>query len=135
MADNKDILAEMLGQTERDYVGWNPDEKPQVAGIVADIATDCDCGGFGTHNIIFIDEGDGENGTAVHCFHTTLRSQVDSKIRTGKLAAGDLIAIAYRGTQASKTKGHADINVYRVVIRPRTPAVQFGADGVEYDDR
>lgn len=134
MADNQDVLREMMAQTERDYIGWNPEEKAQVAGIVADIATDCDCGGFGTHNIIFIDEGNGD-GTAVHCFHTTLRSQVDNKIKMGRLAAGDLIAIAYRGTQQSKTKGHADINLYRVVIRPRKPAVQFGADGVEYDDR
>lgn len=132
MADNKDALSEMLAQTQRDYVGWDPDEKPQVAGEVSDIVNDCDCGGFGPHNIVFIDEPDGD-GTAVHCFHTTLRSQVDGKIKSGRLSVGDLIAINYRGTQPSKTKGHADINLYRVVIRQHKPAVRFGPDGVEYD--
>lgn len=126
-------LDDMLAQTERDYVGWNPEDMPTVAGIVADIATDCDCGGYGVHNIIFIDLPDG-NGVAVHAFHTTLRSQTAGKIKSGQLSQGDLIAIAYRGTAPSKVKGHADINNYRVVIRRKMPSTRFTADGVEYEN-
>jgi hypothetical protein len=109
-------LAEMLDQSERDYVGWNPAERPQVAGTVADIQANCDCGGYGPHNIVFVDQPNGE-GVAIHVFHTILRSQLEDKIRTGKLQQGDLIVVAFAGTTPSKTKGHADQNNYRVVIR------------------
>lgn len=111
-------LREMLNQSETDYVGWNPDERPQVAGTVADIQTNCDCGGYGPHNIIFIDSPVGES-VAVHCFHTTLRSQVDDRIRMNKIMAGDLIAISYLGTKESRVKGHAASNQYRVVVRQK----------------
>jgi hypothetical protein len=111
-------LAEMLDQSERDYVGWNPEVQATVAGTVADITPNCDCGGYGGHYLLFIDEPGG-NGTAVHCFHTTLRNQIEPRIETGKLRAGDLIVVSYTGKQASKTKGHADMATYRVVIRQK----------------
>lgn len=111
-------MRDMLDQSETDYVGWNPEERPQVVGTVADIQTNCDCGGYGPHNIIFIDSPVGES-VAVHCFHTTLRSQTDDRIRTGRINAGDLIAIAYLGTKESKIKGHAASNQYRVVVHQK----------------
>lgn len=113
-------LREMLEQSEKDFIGWNPEERPQVIGTVADIQTNCDCGGYGPHNIIFIDSPVGE-AVAVHCFHTILRSQVDDRIRSGKISSGDLIAISYLGTKPSKVKGHADQNDYRVVVRQKGP--------------
>jgi hypothetical protein len=113
-----DELKAMLDQSEREYVGWNPEERPQVAGTVAEITPGCDCGGYGAHYIVFIDSPEGE-GVAVHCFHTTLRSQIDERIRLGGLVAGDLIVIAYAGKTPSKVKGHGDINNYRVVVRQK----------------
>jgi hypothetical protein len=118
-------LREMLDQSEKEFVGWNPEERPQVAGTVSDIQPNCDCGGYGVHNIIFIDSPIGES-VAVHVFHTTLRSQLEERIRLGKLIAGDLIVISYLGKTASKQKGHADINNYRVVVHQKgtiTPKV------------
>lgn len=109
---------EMLDQSEKEYVGWNPEERPQVVGTIADIQSNCDCGGYGGHNILFIDSPVGES-VAVHCFHTILRSQTEDRIRTGRIASGDLIAISYLGTRPSKVKGHADQNDYRVVIRQK----------------
>lgn len=111
-------LREMLDQSETDYVGWNPEERPQVAGTVADVQIGCDCGGYGAHNIIFIDSPVGDS-VAVHCFHTTLRSQTDERIRLGKISAGDLIVISYLGTKDSKVKGHAPSNQYRVVVHQK----------------
>lgn len=119
---NRDTLSDelkaMLDQSEQEYVGWNPEERPQIAGSVADITPNCDCGGFGPHYIIFIDSPEGAN-VAVHCFHTTLRSQLDERIRLGGLVAGDLIVISYAGKTPSKVKGHGDINNYRVVVRQK----------------
>lgn len=123
-------MREMLDQSEREYVGWNPEETPQVVGTIADISPDCDCGGFGPHNIIFVDTPKGD-GIAIHCFHTTLRSQVDARIKQGRLSAGDLIAISHLGTKVSAVKGHADMNMYRVVIRPKMPAVRYNTYGEE----
>ena len=111
-------LREMLDQTEKEYIGWNPEERPQIAGTVADIQHGCDCGGYGAHNIVFIDSPIGES-VAVHCFHTTLRSQMEDRIRLGKLVAGDLIAISYLGKSPSKVKGHADTTNYRVVVHQK----------------
>lgn len=111
-------LRDMLDQSEAEYVGWNPDERPQLAGTVADIQSNCDCGGYGPHYILFIDSAAGDNA-AVHVFHTTLRSQLEDRIRIGKVAAGDLIVISYLGKQPSKVKGHADVNNYRVVIHQK----------------
>jgi len=111
-------LREMLDQSEKEFVGWNPEERPQVAGTVADIQPNCDCGGYGTHWILFIDSPVGDS-VAVHVFHTTLRSQLEDRIRTAKLVAGDLIVISYLGKSASKVKGHADINNYRVVVHQK----------------
>lgn len=124
--DRKDIdrsalppeLAEMLDQSERDYIGWNPEEQPQIAGTVVDITPNCDCGGYGPHNLLFIDQPAG-TGVAVHCFHTALRSQIDGRILTGTLKTGDLIVIAYAGRTPSKTKGHGDLHNYRVVVRQK----------------
>lgn len=123
-----DEMRQMLEQSEREYVGWNPETMPQVVGTVADITPNCDCGGYGGHNIIFIDTPKGE-GVAVHAFHTTLRSQVDQRIKERRLVPGDLIAISHLGTKASAVKGHNDMNMYRVVIRQRPPAVQFDSFG------
>lgn len=123
-----DEMRDMLAQSERDYVGWNPEENPQVVGTVADISPDCDCGGFGSHNILFVDTPNGE-GVAIHCFHTTLRSQVDARIKQGRLSAGDLIAISHLGTKLSGVKGHADMNMYRVVIRQKMPSVRYTSTG------
>lgn len=123
-----DEMREMLAQSEREYVGWNPEELPQIVGTVADITPDCDCGGYGTHPIIFIDTPDG-NGVAVHGFHTTLRSQIEPKIKSGRLGVGDLIAISHLGTKQSAVKGHADMNMYRVVVRPQMPAVRYNQMG------
>lgn len=111
-------LREMLDQSEKEFVGWNPEERPQVAGTVVDIQPNCDCGGYGSHNIVFIDQPNNES-VAVHVFHTTLRSQLEERIRTGKLSAGDMIVISYLGKSPSKQKGHADINNYRVVVRQK----------------
>jgi hypothetical protein len=111
-------LREMLDQSETDYVGWNPEERPQVAGTVADIAPNCDCGGYGSHNIVFIDSPVGDS-VAVHVFHTTLRSQMEDRIRLGRLSVGDLIVISYLGKAPSKVKGHADVNNYRVVVHQK----------------
>lgn len=119
-----DEMREMLDQSERNYEGWNPDERPQIIGTVADITPDCDCGGFGTHNILFVDTPDGD-GVAVHVFHSTLRSQIDQKIKSGRLGVGDLIAISHLGTKPSTVKGHADMNMYRVVVRQKPPTVQY----------
>jgi len=123
-----DEMKEMLAASEREYVGWNPEEMPQLVGTVADITPDCDCGGYGGHNIIFVDLPDGE-GIAVHAFHTTLRSQIDPKIRSGRLGVGDLIAISHLGTKQSSVKGHNDMNMYRVVVRQKPPAVQYTSSG------
>lgn len=124
-----DEMREMLDQSERNYEGWNPEERPQLVGTVADITPDCDCGGYGTHPILFIDLPNGD-GVAVHTFHTTLRSQVEPKIKQGRLGVGDLIAISHLGTKQSAVKGHADMNMYRVVVRQKPPVGgQFWSTG------
>lgn len=111
-------LAEMLDQSERDYVGWNPDERPQVAGTVADIQPGCDCGGYGPHYIVFVDQPNGE-GVGIHVFHTVLRSQLENKIKAGNVRQGDLIVIAFTGKTPAKVKGHGDQYNYRVVVRQK----------------
>jgi hypothetical protein len=123
-----DEMRQMLDQSERNYEGWNPELTPQVVGTIADITPDCDCGGFGPHNIIFIDLPNGD-GLAVHCFHTTLRSQVDTKIKQGRISAGDLIAISHLGTRVSQVKGHADMNMYRVITKQKMPDVRYTSTG------
>lgn len=125
-----DEMREMLAQSTRDYIGWNPEEQPQIVGTVADIVPGCDCGGFGPHTILMIDEPNG-NGVAVHAFHTTLRSQVEPKLKERRLNIGDLIAISHLGTKQSSVKGHNDMNMYRVVIRQQAPKVRYDQYGVE----
>lgn len=130
-----DEMRSMLDQSERNYEGWNPDDMPQLVGTLADIIPDCDCGGYGPHTILNIDLPDG-SGVAVHAFHTTLRSQIEPKIKQGRLGIGDLIAVSHLGTKPSSVKGHNDMNMYRVVTRPQPPARRFTASGEpEYDDR
>jgi hypothetical protein len=120
----------MLAQSEREYVGWNPEEMPQLVGTLVDITPDCECGGYGPHSILFIDLPDGD-GIAVHAFHTTLRSQIEPKLKSGRLNVGDLIAISHLGTKQSSVKGHNDMNMYRVVTRQR----RFTSNGdLTYDN-
>lgn len=123
-----DEMREMLDQSEREYVGWNPAEQPQIIGTVADIIPDCDCGGYGPHTILSIDTPQGE-GVAVHAFHTTLRSQIEPRIKQGRLGVGDLIAISHLGTKPSAVKGHGDMNMYRVVVRPKPPTIRYTSEG------
>jgi len=125
----------MLDQSETNYVGWNPEDMPQFVGTLSDIAEDCDCGGYGSHKILFVDLPNGA-GVAVHVFHTTLRSQIEPKLKAGRLGIGDLIAISHLGTQESRVKGHNDMNMYRVVTRPQQPKTRYLPTGeVEYDNR
>jgi len=118
----------LLGQTEREYVGWDPEITPAFVGTVADIVPDCDCGGYGTHYIINVDLPDG-NGLAMHAFHTTLRSQIEPKIKNSRLGVGDLIAVSHKGTKDSTVKGHNPMNMYSVAIKQKPPATQFFSDG------
>jgi len=130
-----DEMRQMLDQSERNYDGWDPMEMPQLVGTLADIVPDCDCGGYGPHTILNIDLPDG-SGVAVHAFHTTLRSQIEPKIKQGRLGIGDLIAISHLGTKASSVKGHNDMNMYRVVTKPQQPKVRYMPTGeMEYDNR
>lgn len=124
-----DEMREMLDQSEREYVGWNPEERPQMVGTLSDISPDCDCGGYGPHPILFIDTPQGD-AVAVHVFHSTLRSQIEPRLKQGRLGVGDLIAISHLGTKPSGVKGHADMNMYRVVVRQKPPAVQYDQYGV-----
>src|SRR5215831_16039448 len=125
----------MLAQTEREYVGWDPSVMPTFVGTLADFTPDCDCGGYGPHYILFVDLPDG-NGVAVHVFHTTLRSQIEPKLKQGRLGIGDLIAISHLGTKQSSVKGHNDMNMYRVVTKPKPPVVRYAPTGeIEYDNR
>jgi hypothetical protein len=129
MADNlSDEMRAMLAATEREYIGWDPAVLPTFVGTVADIIPDCDCGGFGTHYIISVDLPDG-NGLNMHCFHATLRSQIEPKIKSSRLGVGDLIAVAHKGEKDSTVKGHAPMNMYSVVVRQKPPATQFFSDG------
>lgn len=128
-------MQDMLAQSEREYVGWNPEDMPQFVGTLTDISPECDCGGYGFHPILFIDLPNGD-GVAVHVFHTTLRSQIEPKLKSGRLGVGDLIAISHLGTKQSSVKGHNDMNMYRVVTRPQAPKVQYHPTGeIEYDNR
>jgi hypothetical protein len=125
----------MLDQSTREYVGWNPEDMPQFVGTLADIIPDCDCGGYGTHPILQVDLPNGD-GVSVHAFHTTLRSQIEPKIKSGRLGIGDLIAISHLGTKPSSVKGHNDMNMYRVVTKPQPPKVRYTSTGEpEYDNR
>ena len=131
MTDNlSQEMRDMLAATEREYVGWDPDTMPTFVGSVADIVPGCDCGGYGEHYIISVDLPDG-NGLAMHCFHTTLRSQIEPKIKSSRLGIGDLIAVSHKGQKDSSVKGHAPMNMYSVVIRPKPPTKQFFSDGTE----
>ena len=125
-----DEMRAMLDASEREYVGWNPEEMPQLVGTVDDIIPDCDCGGFGTHYILSVSLPHGD-GIAVHAFHTTLRSQIEPKIKQGRLGIGDLIAISFLGTKPSSTKGHSDMALYRAVIKPKPPVRMFTPNGEE----
>jgi len=130
-----DEMRAMLEQSTREYAGWNPEDMPQLVGTLADITTECDCGGYGNHPILFIDLPNGD-GVAVHVFHTTLRSQIVPKLTQGRLGIGDLIAISHLGTKQSSVKGHNDMNMYRVVTKPKPPAVRYAPTGeIEYDNR
>jgi len=129
MADNlTPEMRELLGRTEREYVGWDPEILPTFVGTVADIVPGCDCGGYGEHYIISVDLPDG-NGLAMHCFHTTLRSQIEPKIKQSRLGVGDLIAVSHKGTKDSSVKGHNAMNMYSVAIKPKAPPQQFFSDG------
>jgi hypothetical protein len=121
-------MRDMLAQVERDYVGWDPDIQPQIVGTLADYKDDCDCGGYGSHYLLFIDAPNGD-GIGVHCFGTTLRNQIEPKIKSHRLDIGDLIAIAYLGTKDSQVKGHNAMSMYRVVIRHKGPAALFSPNG------
>jgi len=125
-----DEMRELLAQTEREYVGWDPETLPTFVGTVADIIPDCDCGGYGGHYILSIDLPDG-NGLAMHCFHTTLRSQIEPKIKSSRLGVGDLIAVSHKGTKDSAVKGHNAMNMYSVAVRQKPPATRFSSEGFE----
>jgi len=130
-----DEMRSMLDQSTREYVGWNPEEMPQFVGTLADVTPDCDCGGYGPHNILFVDLPNGD-GVAVHVFHTTLRSQIEPKLKERRLVIGDLIAISHLGTKPSSVKGHNDMNMYRAVIKQKPPVARYSPIGeVEYDNR
>jgi len=130
-----DEMRDMLDASTREYVGWNPEDMPQFVGTVSDIIPECDCGGYGSHPIVQVDLPNGE-GVAVHVFHTTLRSQIEPKIKSGRLGVGDLIAVSHLGTKASSVKVHNDMNMYRVVTRPQPPKVRYTSTGEpEYDNR
>jgi hypothetical protein len=110
-------LLRMMKKGQKGYVGWNPEDDPVAAGIVAGISPNCNCGDFGPHYIIEIDRPSGIN-TAVHCFHTVLKSQVERRLEaeTPAINVGDLIVITYLGTKASRKAGHSDQNDYTVVV-------------------
>jgi len=130
MADMSKEMRDLLAQTEREYVGWDPDTLPTFVGTVADIIPGCDCGGYGEHYIISVDLPDG-NGLAMHCFHTTLRSQIEPKIKSSRLGVGDLIAVSHKGTKDSAVKGHNAMNMYSVAIKAKPPATRYTVDGEE----
>lgn len=110
-------LLRMMKKGEKGYIGWNPEDDPVAMGTVAGITPNCECGDFGPHYIVEIDRPSGIN-TAVHCFHTVLRSQVERRITAepSALNIGDLIVISYLGTKAARKQGYSDQNEYTVVV-------------------
>jgi hypothetical protein len=110
-------LLRMMKKGEKGYIGWNPDDDPVVGGFVAGITPNCNCGEFGPHYIVEVDRPSGIN-TAVHCFHTVLKSQIERRIEADPTAlnVGDLIVITYLGTKAARKQGYSDQNEYTVVV-------------------
>ena len=121
-ASASEQLLRMMKKGEHGYEGWNPEDDPIAAGIVAGIVPGCECGDFGPHYIVEIDRPSGKY-TAVHCFHTVLRSQAERYIKNedNPLSAGDLIVITYLGLKAARKAGHNDQNEYTVVVEKPEP--------------
>lgn len=111
-----DQLARMLMQARKRYIGWNPEAQPQVGGIIVEVVPGCNCGGFGEHYIINIDQPD-NTGIAVHCFHTILRNMVERRIAGNALPVGHLIVVAYLG-QVKVNSNLPDAYDYNIVVQP-----------------
>lgn len=112
----------LLDQVQQDIIPWNPREHPEeptVYGVVTQI-TDVDTGDYGPHVLLVLKTPSGRL-RGVHCFHTVLRKEIESRRENGTLAPGDLIAISYRGQGEKKVPGRNPSEMYRIEIsRPHT---------------
>jgi hypothetical protein len=110
-----DSLRDLINQVERDVIGWRPQPGDVVAGVVKDI-TDSNEGDFGSYVIIVVETED-KQLVGVHCFHTTLRRDIERRLQRGTLRTGDEIAIMYRGEGQSSNASRSAPNLYRVAVR------------------
>lgn len=112
----------LLSQVDRDIVGWKPEPGDKVFGRVADVMeAESD---FGQYPLIAIDSPLHEQLVGVHCFHTTLKNDVQRKIDHGTLAIGSEIAVSYRGMGEARG-GNSAPHMYRVaVIPPPRPSAE-----------
>jgi hypothetical protein len=89
---------------------WLPEPGETLVGTVEAPVVDGESE-YGLYPMLEVRDTEGHL-FSVHCFHTTLRNAIDQLAPK----VGEAIAIKYFGRQASKTEGHDDIYLYRVVV-------------------
>lgn len=107
---------DMLTQLGRDVRAWRPEKAGDaVLGTLIDITDGGQDGKFGGTYPLLIIETPSARLVGVHCFHTTLRREVEKRMSRGTLSMGDTVGIVFKGTQPSD-KGN-DANIYRMQVR------------------
>lgn len=110
-----DVFSSLLNLVNRDIVGWRPKAGDRIFGVVADISEGTS--EFGTYPLIVIDTPQTEALVGVHCFHQTLKREVESNLNRGTLTIGTNIAIAYKG-EGEAEKGKSAPHLYRLALMP-----------------
>ena len=113
--DFDDAFASLLRLVDREIVGWRPAAGDRIFGIVADIGTGES--EFGEYPLIVIDSPQSEALVGIHCFHASLKRDIDNHLERKTLVIGSRIAISYHGLGQS-TQGKSAPNIYRVGVLP-----------------
>ena len=100
---------------ELEVSGWNPEPGAKLVGLVIDRRDGIE-GGYDPYTMLVIQTGEQE-ATAVHCFHSALRSEVERQ----DPQVGDQIAVKYLGQKPTKGQSRfASYEAYNLIVR--TPA-------------
>lgn len=110
-----DAFSRLLDLVDRDVVGWRPNPGDRIFGVVADITEGNS--EYGTYPLIVIDTPQSEDLIGVHCFHATLKRDVEANMIRQTLVIGSQIAISYRG-EGTATRGNSAPNLYRLAVIP-----------------
>lgn len=105
----------LLNLVDRDIAGWRPEPGDRLFGTVVDITEGTS--EFGAYPLLVIDTPQSRTLVGVHCFHASLKRDVESAMTRLTLVVGSRVAIGYRG-EGEAQKGKSAPNIYRLAVLP-----------------